>query len=64
MFWPRCAYQRTSMPISQYAEQLPQLMHCPPLVAMRKREKKRWMIPRMAAMGQPKRHHTRLPMSG
>jgi hypothetical protein len=45
-------------------EQLPQDMHWPPLVVMRKREKNRWKMPRIAAMGQPKRHQTRLPISG
>src|SRR5690606_20024311 len=63
-FCPRWAYQRTSIPISQYVEQLPQLMHWPPLVVIRKRDLKRCTRPRMAARGQPKRHHTRLPISG
>ena len=63
-FWPRWAYHRTSMPISQYVEQLPHEMHWPPFVVMRKREKNRCWRPRTAAIGQPKRHHTRLPISG
>ncbi len=38
MFCPRWAYARTSIPISQNAEQLPHDIHCPPLVVMRKRD--------------------------
>jgi len=46
IFCPRWAYQRTSMPISQYVEQLPQDMHCPPLVVIRKRLLNLWTMPR------------------
>ena len=34
MFWPRWAYHLTSIPISQYVEQLPHEMHWPPLVVI------------------------------
>src|SRR5690606_30182420 len=63
-FCPRCAYHRTSIPISQYVEQFPQEMHCPPFVVMRKREKKRCCRPRIAAIGHPNRHQTRAPING
>src|SRR5690606_42018440 len=59
---PRWAYQRTSLPISQYVEQLPQEMHCPLLDVMRNLEKYFCCMPSIAAIGQPKRHQTRLPI--
>src|SRR6266568_6092043 len=51
------------MPISQYVEQFPQEMHMSFFTVMRNLPNF-WMRPRIAAMGQPNRHQTRVPISG
>lgn len=59
----RCAYARTSIPISQYVEQAPQDMH----MSFFTRIQNLPFLPTSpssAAMGQKKRHQTREPSVG